>query len=134
MRPGPNRVGHNCIFVMPEFIHEIGDAAHHHSMTRTCNFDKEGTPIPGTGPSDRRYWIHELLDLWIFYPVKHTLSDALGDGGLYDILSNILGFFWGLNCGFPARDVARYTAWVFKGCKPRAVYKRREGKWMQTYP
>lgn len=134
MRPGLNRVADNCVFVMPEFIHEIGGPGHHMSMRRTCDFDEDSNWIAGTGPSNLKWWLHEFLDDYIFYPIKHALGKTLGDGTLYDILSNILGFFWGLNCCFPARDVALYTAWVFRGCKPRAVYKRREGKWIRTYP
>ncbi len=134
MKPGINRVADNLVFVMPGFIHEFGDDAHHWSMARTCELDEWGAPVRGTGPSDWRYLVHEWLDLWIFYPLKHGLRRWFGEGRIYERLSTILGFFWGLNCGFPLRDVARYTVWSFRGCKPLAEFMRRGETWMKTYP
>lgn len=134
MRPGINRVQDNLVFVMPEFIHEIGDPFHHVSMVRTCELDEWGAPLRGTGPSDLRYRVHEFLDDWIFYPIKRRLAKGLGDGRIYERLSSLLGFFWGLNCGFPPRDVARYTVWSLRGCKPLAVFRRRGETWVKTYP
>lgn len=131
MRPNIRRITENLIFVMPGFIHEFGDDAHHWSMARTCDFDEWGAPVRGTGPSSRRYLVHEFLDLNVFYPIKHFLKDALLEGRLYDVLSVFLGFFWGLNCGFPPRDVARYTVWSFRGCKPLAVFRKRGETWVK---
>lgn len=134
MKAGVNKITNKLIYVMPDFIHEFGDSAHHWSMTRTCEYDEEDDLIPGTGPSNLRYWLHELLDDYIFYPLSHWISDVVGDNDLGQLLREILGFFWGFNCGFPARDVVLYTAWTLRGCKARAVFKRREGKWIKTYP
>lgn len=134
MRAGVNRVGDNLVFVMPDFIHEIGSLGHHWSMMRTADRDEEGEIIPFTGPSNWRWVVHEFLDDWIFYPIKRRLAKGLGDGRIYERLSSLLGFFWGLNCGFPPRDVASYTVWSLRGCKPLAVFRRRGGAWMKTYP
>lgn len=107
---------------MPWFEHEYGDRFHHRSMVRTVEFeiDEDGDEadyIPGTGPSDGRFRVHEFLDGWIFYPVRDWMSKWIGDNRVYSILRAILGFFWGFNCGFPARDVALYTVWDLRGCK-----------------
>ncbi len=134
MRSGPNKVADDLIFWMPEFIHQIGDSCHHMSMRRTCEFTEDSDWIPGTGPSRLRWWLHELLDDYIFYPIQEIIGDWVGDNDVGHLLRQLLGFFWGLNCGFPARDVALYTVWVMRGCKPRAVYRRREGKWQRSYP
>ncbi|KKN63855.1 hypothetical protein LCGC14_0497330 [marine sediment metagenome] len=100
------------------FEHEYGDRFHHMSMMRTAKLDEEyGGYVPGTGPSNRRFWLHELLDDYFFYPVRDWMSKWVGDNGVYDTLRGVLGFFWGFNCGFPARDVARYTVWHLRGCK-----------------
>jgi len=44
------------------------------------------------------------------------------------MLRLILGFFWGLNCNFPARDVALYTVWDFHGCPAVKVWSLEEFK------
>jgi hypothetical protein len=119
---------------MPGFIHEIGSLGHHWSMMRTADRDGEGEIIPFTGPSNWRWVVHEFLDDWIFYPIKFRFKKWLGEGRIYERLSTILGFFWGLNCGFPPRDVARYTVWSFRGCKPLAVFRKRGETWVKTYP
>lgn len=134
MRLGINRVAEDLVFVMPDFIHEFGDDAHHMSMVRTCDFDEDGGPIPGTGPSDRRYLIHEFMDDNIFYPIGHLIKEWVGDNKVGTLIREILGFFWGFNCGYPPRDIALYTVWCFRCCPARAVFKRREGKWIKTYP
>ena len=134
MKPGINWVANDTIYFMPNFIHEFGDDAHHWSMTRTCDFDEDGGPIPGTGPSDLRYFLHDFLDLWVFYPIQHWMRKWIGDNAVYNILRLILGIFWGLNCGFPFRDVTLYTVWDYRGCAPRAVFKKKKGEWIQTYP
>lgn len=134
MKSGINRVGDDLIFIMPRFIHEFGDDVHHWSMARTCEFDEDEGIIPFTGPSHRRYVIHEFLDLWIFYPIQHWMRKWLGENRVFNILRSILGFFWGINCGFPFRDVANYFIWNLRGNPPRAAFKKREGKWIQTYP
>lgn len=90
------------------------------SMTRTCVKDEDGAPISG-GPSDLRFWLHELLDDCVFYPIQNWLRHWVGDNKVYNILRTILGFAWGFNCGFPARDVVLHTAWYLRGCPARWV-------------
>lgn len=99
----------------PGFLHDIGDDVHHVSMTRTCETDEDGQFIPGTGVSHRRYVIHVFLDDFFFYPFKSRIMmhDAMPG---YTLLSAALGFLWGLNCGFPPRDVALWTVWYLRGC------------------
>ena len=133
MRAGINRVTKKMIFIMPDYIHEFGDRFHHMSMIRTGDFDEEGSPIEWTGFSNRRYIIHDLLDGIVFYPISDWLSKWVGDNDLYDFLRIIVGFFWGLNCGFPLKDVASYFVWNLRGNKPVAVFKMIKGKWLRTY-
>ena len=128
------RVYKDEIHVKPSFLHEYGDPVHHWSMVRTCEFDADGSPIRGTGPSNGMYAIHESLDLWVFYPVKYWLSKHFEDSKTYEILRNILGFFWGLNCGFPFRDVTLATLWSFRDCAHKAVFEKKDGKWVNKYP
>ena len=134
MRPGINRVADNLVYIMPDFIHEFGYSAHHLSMIRTCDFDEDGSPISGTGPSNGSYAVHEFLDLWIFYPILHWLNKWIGDNKIYELLRLALGFFWGINCGFPLSDVALYIVWCFRGCAPLAVFEKKKEAWTKTYP
>lgn len=120
MPRAPFHIG-NEVWYWPSFVHEFGNSAHHTSMIRTSDLDEYGAPIPGTGPSDGRYAVHKFLDAWIFYPLMHWLKDWVGDNEIYYLLRTILGFFWGLNCGFPPRDVALYTVWYLRGCCPTIV-------------
>ena len=103
--------------MMPWFEHEYGDRFHHRSMVRTCEVDEYGGPVRETGPSDGRFRVHKFLDSWFFYPIRDWMSRWIGDNEIYHILRVVLGFFWGFNCGFPARDVALYTVWDLQGCK-----------------
>ena len=134
MRPGVNLVADNLVYIMPEFIHEFGDPFHHMSLTRTIKRDEDGDFIRGTGPSDLRVWIHELLDDCFFYPAKKWLSKWMGDNKIGRLFREILGFFWGINCGFPLRDVALYTVWCFRRCAPLAVFEKKKEAWIKTYP
>ena len=134
MKPGMNRVQDNLIFVMPDFIHEFGDRGHHMSMMRTVDYDEEEGYIPGTGPPNWRFEVHEVLDHYIFYPIAKWISKFVGDNDFGQLLRVLLGFFWGLSCAFPARDALRYTIWTLHGCKALAVYRKVAGKWMKTYP
>jgi len=119
MKPGINWVADDTVFVMPDFIHEIGDRFHHTSAREF---------------SHRRYVIHEFIDELVLYPIADWIDKWVGDNKLGQLLREILGFFWGFNCGFPPRDVALYIVWCFRCCPARAVFKRREGKWIRTYP
>ena len=134
MRSGINRIGDDLVYVMPGFIHEFGDPFHHMSLTRTIELDEDGGFIRGTGPSTLRFWLHELLDDCVFYPAQRWLSKWMGDNKIERFFREILGFFWGLNCGFPARDVALYTVWCFRGCPPLGAFKKRGERWVKTYP
>ena len=115
---------------MPGFRHETGNAIHHESMMRTVELDEDANFIPGTGPSNLRFWIHELLDDYFFYPAQKFIRDYIGDNALGGAIRDILGFFWGFNCGFPPRDVALYTIWVMRSAPPIFVYEKIDGKWM----
>lgn len=134
MRTPPKKhiVSDELIYIMPGFIHDTGDDVHHMSMVRTCEFDEYGAPIRGTGPSDTAYVIHRCFDV-IFYKIRRWLidHDAIPR---HDIFSAILTFLWGLNCLFPPRDVALYTVWYLRGCKPLAVFENFDGVWKLTYP
>jgi len=111
------------VFEMPWFLHEFGDDAHHASMMRTAKMGKYGY-IPGTGPPKWRYLIHVFLDDYLFYPLRNLLQRRYGDGKTYNFLRTVLGFFWGLNCAFPPRDVVLYTIWDFRGCRAVKVWDR----------
>ena len=134
MRPGINRVADNIVYIMPDFIHEFGDPFHHMSLTRTIKIDENEDFIRGTGPSDLRFWIHELLDDCFFYPAQKWLSKWMGDNKIKRFFREILGFFWGINCGFPLRDVALYIVWCFRCCPPLAVFEKKNDEWKKTYP
>ena len=136
MKAGVNKIRHNLVYMMPDFIHEFGDSAHHMSMMRTVDYDEEEGYVPGTGPPNWRFEVHEVLDYYIFYPIAKWIHKFVtwGDNDLGQLLRNLLGFFWGLNCAFPARDVLRYTIWTLHGCKPRAVFRKFAGQWIKTYP
>ena len=113
----------NHVYQFPTFIYEYGNAFHHMSMMRTVDVDEEGDFIPGTGPRKFRFQLHEFLDGWVFYPIQAYIKERYGyDSRLGGVLRAILGFFWGLNCGFPLRDVVLYTAWALHGCKPVKVF------------
>jgi len=118
-------VKEGTIWLEPIFIHDFGDSAHHMSMVRTCEFDEYGAPIRGTGPSNARYLVHEFLDNWIFYPIQEWMSKWIGDNEIYNFLRDVLGFFWGINCGFPLRDIALYFVWVRRGCHRENITVKR---------
>lgn len=111
------------VFQIPDFSHEFGDRAHHMSMARTCEKDEDGGLIWGTGPSHRRYVVHEFLDNWVFYPISDWMQKWIGDNSLYSFLRTILGFFWGLSCAFPPRDVALYTIWDLRGMDHKRTWE-----------
>ena len=135
MKSGINRVSDDTIFIMPNFIHEFGDPFHHMSMMRTVervdDEDGWGNYVTGTGPSDLRFWIHELLDDCFFYPAQRWLSKWMGDNKIERFFREILGFFWGINCGFPIRDIALYTVWCFRCCPALAVFKKGNEGWLK---
>lgn len=124
------RISDKLIWVMPGFKHDFGDPFHHMSMMRTVDVDEDGDFIPGTGPSNLRFWIHEFLDDYIFYPIRNSMEKWIGDNEVYHILRTFLGFFWGFNCGFPARDVALYTVWTMRSAPPLFVYNKIDGEWI----
>jgi hypothetical protein len=134
MKPIIDLVYKDEIHIKPPFLHEYGDDAHHWSMVRTCDFDEDGCPIRGTGPSNGRYALHEALDLWVFYPLQRWIVKHFGDNKTYERLRIILGFFWGLNCGFPFRDVVLYTVWSCRDCAHKTVFEKIDGKWVNKYP
>lgn len=162
------RVSNTKIRILPKYVYEFGDPIHHMSMLRTVKIDENDEYIIGTGPSNLRFRIHVILDDLIFYPInnfsKHHIHDAYIRGRktlkqlhgkrrkrmlrlmktswkLHRFLRTILGFFWGINCGFPLRDVALYTVWFHRGCDPFAIYERMIVKagckvgrqWIKTY-
>ena len=120
------------IWLEPIYVHDIGDRFHHMSMTRTCDFDEYGAPVRGTGPSDARFIVHELLDDIVFYPIGDWLSKWVGDNDIYSFLRTILGFFWGISCGFPLRDVAMYLVWAFRGCHREKLAMQRYIEILET--
>jgi len=97
MRPRIVRIYDDLIYIMPGFEHDYGDPFHHMSMMRTVDLDDAGDFIPGTGPSKLQFWLHELLDDIIFYPLQDLMKIYIGDNKVYETLRAILGFFWGLN-------------------------------------
>jgi len=109
------------VWIEPKFIHSFGDSEHHLSMARK-------------GISDRRYLIHELLDDNIFYPTQRWLMKHISDCNLklYNMLRIILGFFWGINCGFPVNDVTLYTAWTIRGCGRIMTTRKALTNWVRN--
>ena len=107
------------IWLEPKFIQPFGDSEHHLSMARR-------------GISDRRYLIHGLLDDYIFYPTQQWLRNHIGEYNikLYNILRIVLGFFWGINCGFPVRDITLYTAWSCHGCIRVMTSRKALSNWL----
>ena len=109
---------HQMVWLEPVFIHDFGDRYHHMSLMWSVERDEEGEYILGPGlPSNARFVIHELLDDYVFYPIRDWLSNWVGDNEVYSFIRSVLGFFWGFNCGFPSRDVALYLAWDLRGCR-----------------
>lgn len=108
------------VFQMPDFIHDFGDSAHHLCPT-------------GLNPSHIRFIFHECLD-WCFYRVQRWLRKWVGDNKVYKGLRSILGFYWGVNCGFPLRDVALYSVWDLRGSKPVTVWEKQDGETRRVYP
>ena len=106
------------IWIEPAFIHDFGDAFHHTSVKEAPEW---------------RYIIHEFLDDYLFYPAQKFLRDHVEDYtyNLYNFLRIILGFFWGLNCGFPLRNVVLYTAWCFHGCHRIMLNKKVFKNWLE---
>lgn len=86
-----------CV-IFPNFIHEIKDKDHSR---------------PGE--------LHKTIDK-IFYRFRRWLicHDALP---IYGVFNAGLGFLWGLNCGYPLRDIALWIVWYLKGCK---------GEWVEV--
>jgi len=58
------------------------------------------------------HWAVERPVIWI----RRRLLD-IDACPVYSILQAFMGIFLGLNCGFPAKDVALYTVWYLRGCK-----------------
>jgi len=127
------RIQDDLVFVMPGFIHDFGDPYHHESMMRAVELGEYGY-MPGSGPAEWKFVMHEVLDDYVFYPINNYLNKRFGDGGFYQLLRSVLGFFWGLNCNFPTKDVILYTAWDFRGCPAVQVLKKRDGKWVDLNP
>ena len=86
-----------CV-IFPTFIHEIKDKDHSASGE-----------------------LHKTIDR-IFYRLRRWLicHDTLP---VYKIFNTGLGFIWGINCGFPLRDVALWAVWYLRGCK---------GEWVEV--
>lgn len=125
------------VYVMPGFIHDFGDEGHHASLMRTCPRDQDGDYDLRRWrymPRSWRFDLHEILEQLFLYPFRRWLIDR--DGRSIHILNDsILTFIWGLNCGFPLKDVILYTNWVLHGCKPIQVFeKMKNGKYRQIYP
>jgi len=117
----------NLVFEMPWFIHEFGDEWHHASLMRKCARDDDGDYVWSTAPRKWRFIIHEFLDLNFFYPFRRWLRE--NDGRKINILDDwLLTPFWGINCGFPFRDVVLYTMWCIHGCPAVKVWKSEDLK------
>lgn len=103
MRPGLNKISDGLYFQMPDFIHKFGPGQHSR---------------PGA--------LHAAIDrpLYAYYKILNFIGDACPVADLLKVLQ-IIGF--GLNCGFPAKDVALYVVWYLRGCKPVKVWKKSEG-------
>lgn len=110
------------VFRTVHFVHGFGDRAHHMSMMRTCDLDEDEGYVPGTGPSNLRFWFHEFLDDLVFYPIRDWMENWIKDNKLYRFLRTILGFFWGFNCAFPPRDIVLFTIWEFRGMDYKKVW------------
>jgi len=91
------------ILQMPDFIHDYEESTDKHTFK---------------GSLARHIAVERVLMKisWWF-----TCHDAIPG---YTFFSGFLTFLLGLNCNFPAKDVALYTQWYVRGCKPVAVFKK----------
>jgi len=58
----------------------------------------------------------------VLFRIRHWLTDRDALPG-YSLLNALMSILFGFNCNFPAKDIALYTSWYFRGCKPVAVFK-----------
>jgi len=135
-KPSLERVGRE-IYVMPGFIHDFGYEGHHGSLMRTCPRDEDGDydlKAWRVRPRNWRMDLHEFLDEVFFYPFRRWLNKR--DGLLIHSLDDwLLTPLWGINCGFPLKDVLLYSIWNLHGCKPIQVFEKTKAGWYrQTYP
>lgn len=104
------------VFHVPPFIHRFGLRFHH----------DPGTPL--------RHIVVELV-IYEYQALINWLGDACP---VYELLKipEILAF--GLNCGFPPRDVALYLVWYLRGANydrrweieddERAAFNKKDGE------
>lgn len=80
------------IFEIPDFVHDFGDP----------------TPHTFKGSLGRHITIEKLL-----YKIRRwlTYNDAIPGCGVAELLLDLL---FGLNCGFPLKDIGLYLVWTLR--------------------
>lgn len=105
-------LGNGTILQMPDFIHDYGPD--NDSMNPLCHYYR-GSLIR-----------HISVEKSLLFLRRKILGELIGDAfPLYEFLDSIVGIALGFNCNFPAGDIALYTVWRLKGCKPIAVFKEK---------
>ena len=87
-------------FFFPDFFHEFRDSNHENPDPSEHTF---------RGSFVRHRAVEGVLD-----PVRHIffVNDRVPFFNIFDAL---LGILYGLNCGFPLRDIGRHLVWDLRG-------------------
>ena len=82
----------NGFLQLPDFIHDFGDPTPHHPRTSLG--------------------LHLGVERALYH-AKRFLDCEIGDAVPgYEFWNGILTILFGLNCSFPLKDVALYSAWI----------------------
>lgn len=82
----------NSFLQLPDFIHNFGDPTPHHPRNSLA--------------------LHLGVERALYH-AKRVLDCDVGDAVPgYSIWNGALTVLFGLNCSFPLRDVAMYSAWI----------------------
>lgn len=60
--------------------------------------------------------LHVAIDIFLDNLQHRPMWKLRKSPTLKKMLRACLSFTWGLNCGFPAADVLRFTVWEIRGC------------------
>lgn len=72
---------------------------------------------------------HRTVERILVFLRERILLGIIGDAfPLYELLHSFIGIFFGFNCSFPKKDIALYTIWYLKGCKPQSVKEETTGE------
>lgn len=102
------------ILQMPDFWHDFPDSNN--------SVFAEGHTFKGNW---RR---HRAIEKPMIF-LRQLIMDWIGDAfPWYDLIDTPVAIILGFNCNFPAKEVALYIIWRFKGCCPIAVFNAKTGK------